>query len=102
MPNTILCQYGDALGSPERIDSCAERLPLPLDADRLPPGAPKARPFRAVALSTLCTALLAGWYASGTVLFAAERYEAPRFSRNRSSFLPVSSRGLTIGSTSGC
>ena len=78
MPNTTpKCQYDDALGSPERIDSRAERRPLPLDADRLPPGAPKARPFRAVAPSILCTALLAGWYASGTVLFAAERYEAP-------------------------
>ncbi|MGH7406236.1 MAG: hypothetical protein ACREJA_10225, partial [Candidatus Methylomirabilales bacterium] len=30
-----------------------------------------------MALSILCTALLAGWYASGTVMFAAERYEAP-------------------------
>ena len=78
MPNTTpKCQYDDALGSPERIDSRAERRPLPLDADRLPPGAPKARPFRAAAQSFLCTALLAGWYASGTVLFAAERYEAP-------------------------
>ena len=78
MPNTTRkFQYDDALGSPERIDSRAERRPLPLDADRLPPGAPKARPFRAVGLSILCTALLAGWYASGTVLFAAERYETP-------------------------
>jgi len=31
-------------------------------------------PFLAVVLSILCTAPLAGWYASGTVLFAAERY----------------------------
>ena len=77
MPNTTPKKryYDDSLGSPERIDSHAERLSL--HADRLPPGAPKGRPFRAVALSILCTALLAGWYASGTVLFAAERYEAP-------------------------
>ncbi len=78
MPSTTpKGQYDDVLGSPERIDARAERLPLSLEADRLPLGAPKARPFRAVALSILCTALLAGWYASGTVLFAAERYEAP-------------------------
>ena len=72
MPNTTpKCQYDDALGSR------AERLPFALDADRLPRGVPKARPFRTVVQSILCTALLAGWYASGTVLFAAERYEAP-------------------------
>ena len=30
MPNTTpKCQYDDALGSPERIDSRAERLPFP-------------------------------------------------------------------------
>ena len=35
---TPKCQYDDALGSPERIGSRAERLPFSLDPDRLAPG----------------------------------------------------------------
>ncbi len=101
MPNTTpKCHYGDALGSPERIDARAERLPLPLEADRLPLGAPKARPFRTAAQSILCAArrLVCKRYGAvrgGTI-------EASRFSRHRNSFLPVWPRDLTIRSTSGC
>ena len=103
MPNMApKCQYDDALVLLARIYSHAERRPLPLDADRLPPGAPKARPFRAVGLSILCTALLAGWYASGTVLFTAERYEAPPIFQASKLFPPGLVKGPNIRSTSGC
>ncbi|MGQ0593834.1 MAG: hypothetical protein ACT4QB_14675 [Gammaproteobacteria bacterium] len=78
MPNTTpKCHYDGALGSSERAHSHAERPPLLLHANRLPTGAVQGRPLRTVTLSILCAALLAGWYASSAVLFAAEPYEAP-------------------------